>query len=1133
MSLRRTLPLALAILSAACKPDVPSRTTVTDPSGNPTSVADYAVFDPAAGTIPQPNDISLSPTAIATATGAQQELLLAFATAGGFPNDQEVPIQIDFTTLNIGDRSASFAAPNLDLTTFRTPAQGAPTYAVLELPPGATTPALADIDEVGAPGSASVYPAPGTTATLKITRKPTPASDPIPGSRRWKAGTRYIVALRGGANGVKTAEGRPIYAQSTLFLILTSIEQNRQIVETDLPSTIPHEQRPATVAALNQIRAGFVQLLPAVFAAFGAADAASQQQLLADLVVLQTFHVAAAAGTYLVVDESASVVPFPSDLLLDGAQAAPRVRDLSSSPSLAAAAAGLKTLDGFSTTAMWLAPASGPVRSATVATAGPARAVFVYDLSDPANPQRVPDVADQVGSGGSLVASYLTQPPAISQTVSGLSVSTTIGLQPAVPVPLSPTASILLPPFKEATRYAVVVTSRVKDAAGKAIVRPTVGKILLFTNPVAASRNPGAASLLAGVSSAEAVTLERMRQDLQPALQKLTADSGLTKDDVVLAYTVRTQTVTGRANAAGDASAPSAALQLAALPYSGALAKGSPACQGIAGAIGADPAALDCTKPIGAPAVAADAAAVAALFARYGVESIALATTPATLPGRSNLAAIYEAQLATVNLLDDATGAFNPDPTKAKPEVIPVLLAVPVTAAASAAVGTCAGSLAPLAAAGKRCVPLAVFLHGIADWRGDMLMIADALAAKGIAVAALDLPKFGDRSWCNPAGRTVPGLAQPVPECAAALGSQCVPNPAWANQGDPPGARPGLCRKGSSITDPPGDLTRAPVLNVTGTFAFSPNAGKPIASSEYFVTANFFRLRDTFRQGYVDVSALVQAFAPPPATPPSGSAVFDDLFGRGLVLDPGRVYVIGHSGGAVQGTVHLAVNSRLSRGVLNALGATMVDALTNAPSFKPQIDALFASIGVNRNDPAQAAKYLQTISVAKWVLDPADPINFARFVGGADRLPDLLHPGTTQAQKPALAQLGLCDQTVANPYNSLLIANLGIPGIALAPPSSPGTGRFQWLTNPVSGFAFPPEPTPPTNPFDPYPAGCSAGVAHRVFTDFGKRSDPATGAVQAQNTQEASVTGKAQDFAGQFLAADAAAIPELPTLVAP
>src|SRR6185369_11502287 len=95
--------------------------------------------------------------------------------------------------------------------------------------------------------------------------------------------------------------------------------------------------------------------------------------------------------------------------------------------------------------------------------------VFLYDLSNPAQPLRVKAVGEAQGA-------VLVQPPQLGKTAAGAACTTntgcfttTIGLQPAVPVPLAsaPNGVLSLPPLKEKTEYAVIVTDGVKNAAGQ------------------------------------------------------------------------------------------------------------------------------------------------------------------------------------------------------------------------------------------------------------------------------------------------------------------------------------------------------------------------------------------------------------------------------------------------------------------------------------------------------------------------------------------------------------------------------------------------------------------------------------------------------------------------------------------
>ena len=58
-------------------------------------------------------------------------------------------------------------------------------------------------------------------------------------------------------------------------------------------------------------------------------------------------------------------------------------------------------------------------------------------------------------------------------------------------------------------------------------------------------------------------------------------------------------------------------------------------------------------------------------------------------------------------------------------------------------------------------------------------------------------------------------------------------------------------------------------------------------SSNYLVSANFFRTRDTFRQDMIDQSQLVRAVAfAPTGAPPTGHNLFDHMIATGVIIDP-------------------------------------------------------------------------------------------------------------------------------------------------------------------------------------------------------------------------------------------------------
>jgi len=196
------------------------------------------------------------------------------------------------------------------------------------------------------------------------------------------------------------------------------------------------------------------------------------------------------------------------------------------------------------------------------------------------------------------------------------------------------------------------------------------------------------------------------------------------------------------------------------------------------------------------------------------------------------------------------------------------------------------------------------------------------------------------------------------------------------------------------------------------------------------VSSNFFRTRDAFRQNVFDQSALTLALSRPPTgvpqipTPP-GNPV-SAIVPLPVIVDPTAIYYEGISLGSISGTQVVATMPRITRASLAVGGGTVTDVFTNSPAFQANIDALFAALcpGYTRpiTDPAVAACYLRTVNVAKWILDPADPMNYALHVKTAP-LPNLLaNPdgSVPQGAKAAWGQISKNDTVVPNPFNFLL-----------------------------------------------------------------------------------------------------------------
>ncbi len=215
------------------------------------------------------------------------------------------------------------------------------------------------------------------------------------------------------------------------------------------------------------------------------------------------------------------------------------------------------------------------------------------------------------------------------------------------------------------------------------------------------------------------------------------------------------------------------------------------------------------------------------------------------------------------------------------------------------------------------------------------------------------------------------------------------------------------------------------------------------------MSANFFRTRDALRQNLLDQSALALALARPPSSSwpfqPATNPFAAKLQGLGLAVDPSKVYWEGISLGGIAGTEVLATNPRFSRGVTSVAGGTLVDVFTKALAFqakvvplftallKPQLDAIapgtpFATAyidpsNVSSFNPAVAAAYGKTLLVAKWILDPGDPLNYARHLRTSP-LPNLLSPAPAlQPAKDVLGQVAEGDLVIPNDYNFELFRN--------------------------------------------------------------------------------------------------------------
>lgn len=223
MSLRIKVPLALSLatfLAVGC--------TTVDQEAEPQSFL-VATFDPTTATIPTPNDLALQ-GAPAQTDPTTRGALFAIIDAGGFittTGHPLAPLSVISIPLRQVERQADGSyAPS-----------GTPPPTLDETTINASTVAIVRLNGEGAPVAYPPIVAQNAAGVIRL----------LP-QGGYVAGARYVVALRGGDNGVRATDGQPIAAEAPIALILPNrnlnFEENQPIGGL----------APAQVAQLEQIR---------------------------------------------------------------------------------------------------------------------------------------------------------------------------------------------------------------------------------------------------------------------------------------------------------------------------------------------------------------------------------------------------------------------------------------------------------------------------------------------------------------------------------------------------------------------------------------------------------------------------------------------------------------------------------------------------------------------------------------------------------------------------------------------------------------------------------------------------------------------------------------------------------------
>ncbi len=614
---------------------------------------------------------------------------------------------------------------------------------------------------------------------------------------------------------------------------------------------------------------------------------------------------------------TAGILPFPIDLLLSGTADLTLNIPVADPTAVSDPVVSLNALDGFSTVAPWL----------TTFTLKNGAEQLISGAID----------ATSIQSGVSvrMFQVVLNQP-------GGGVVGVTSELTPGVDFVAAPSgdlaiAIVPLRPLDQLTSYMVIITDGVTDMAGNDATADQTYFLSKRTDPLVDASGQSTDPLL---PDATANALEPLRR-LTNSHLAAAASQGIDPDDIVVSWVATTQSITPVLGALRSTVVASPAVIAPSGLNTSLVIPGSPGFADIF--IGT----IDLPYYLDAPSATNP---VAPLTTRWEAA-----------PGA------YVPPFDALGLDPTSTHLTyaNPFPVVKSTVTVPVLLTIP---------NATSGQSMPDAG-----WPITIFQHGITRNRTDGLAIADAMAAVGYAMIAIDLPLHGITDTTNPlyAGNT------PFAETEFTFDMDLVDN-------------------ASNAPGPDG------IIDDSGTHSIQ--LGSLLTS------------RDNSRQGQIDVSVLAATI---PMLDASGDGIPD--------FDGANIRFVGQSLGAITGTVFLGVESisgapAVDVGFLSAPGGGIPYLLAGSPTFGPVIEGGLAAAGI---EPG-SADFNRFLAAAQAVTDASDPINWAgfaaggaaiivqEFVGGIDPtdqvIPNRVAGAPLAGTEPLIAAMGLAgiDQSTSD-----------------------------------------------------------------------------------------------------------------------
>ena len=282
----------------------------------------------------------------------------------------------------------------------------------------------------------------------------------------------------------------------------------------------------------------------------------------------------------------------------------------------------------------------------------------------------------------------------------------------------------------------------------------------------------------------------------------------------------------------------------------------------------------------------------------------------------------------------------------------------------------------------KADLPLVLFQHGVSADRSNVFGVADAVAAAGAAVLAVDLPLHGARS-------------------------------------------PQAADRRTNVTDADGPDGMADSSGpLTGSYMFG-----LLLVDDSNPPYHPHLPRDAFRQGAADHMAVLRALTRGDLAPLRAA---DPALAE-LSLS-GDVAVIGESLGAIVGGLTVAVDPLVEAASLVVGGGGLVTHLAfNSPQYNKTIVAIIA---VPLGFDFEAIEYdvfppwlYPTVNLYQWALEPADPLAYA---------PYLFRAPTDARPPPDLLMVeAFADESMPNQATEALASAYGVHQVALATGTAP------------------------------------------------------------------------------------------------